>query len=91
VKELCEVLKSCKNLVYLNLKGNKIGTEGAMAVADFLFNNLSLRECKILILVNLAENEINHDGIIALTSVLNWNNGYLKVLNLDAPVYTSIC
>ena len=42
-------------------------------------------------LVNLAENEINHDGIIALTSVLNWNNSYLKVLNLDSPVYTSIC
>lgn len=79
------MLKSCKNLVYLNLKGNKIGTEGAMAVADFLFNNLALRE------LNLAENEINHDGIIALTSVLNWNNGYLKILNLDAPVYTSIC
>ena len=42
-------------------------------------------------LVNLAENEINHDGIIALTSVLNWNNSYLKVLNLDSPIYTSIC
>jgi hypothetical protein len=41
--------------------------------------------------VNLAENEINHDGIIALTSVLNWNNGFLKILNLDAPEYTSIC
>ena len=62
-----------------------------MAVADFLFNNLALRECNFFYLVNLAENEINHDGIIALTSVLNWNNGYLKILNLGAPVYTSIC
>jgi len=41
--------------------------------------------------VNLSENEINHDGIIALTSVLNWNNNFLKVLNLDTPIYTSIC
>lgn len=56
-----------------------------MTVAEFLFNNNSLTE------LNLAENEITHDGIIALTSVLNWNNGVLKILNLDAPVYSSIC
>jgi hypothetical protein len=78
-------------LSYLNISNNKIRTEGAMAIADYLFNNNCLKECKIIIKVNLAENEINHDGIIALTSVLNWNNNYLKVLNLDSPVYTSIC
>ena len=29
-------------------------------------------------------------GIIALTSVLNWNNDTLEVLNIDNPIYTSI-
>jgi len=40
--------------------------------------------------LNLADNEINHDGMIGITSVLNWNNNTLVVLNVDKPVYTSI-
>jgi len=82
---MCETLKGLRILSYFNIAHNKIRTEGAMAIADFLFNNTALHE------LNLAENEINHDGIIALTSVLNWNNGTLKTLNVDAPEYSSIC
>ena len=88
---MCESLKGLRILSYFNIAHNKIRTEGAMAIADFLFNNTALHECIFFYLVNLAENEINHDGIIALTSVLNWNNGTLKTLNVDAPEYSSIC
>ncbi len=55
-----------------------------MNMVEILFNNPALRE------INLGENKINHDGIIALTSVLNWNNDTLEVLNIDNPTYTSI-
>jgi len=55
-----------------------------MNVIEILFNNKNLVE------LNLADNDINHDGIIGITSVLNWNNNTLLVLNVDKPDYTSI-
>ncbi len=45
---MCISLKNHKNLQYLNISNNKIRTEGAMAVADLLFSNNSLRECNKL-------------------------------------------
>lgn len=38
----------------------------------------------------MANNGIDIDGVICVTSVLNWNNNSLKVLNLDNPNYQSI-
>ena len=38
----------------------------------------------------IGNNEINHDGMIGITSVLNWNNNTLLVLNLDNAFYSSI-
>jgi Ran GTPase-activating protein (RanGAP) involved in mRNA processing and transport len=55
-----------------------------MNLAEILFKNKNLYE------LNLGDNEINHDGIIAVTSVLNWNNQTLGILNLDKPYYESI-
>ena len=55
-----------------------------MMIIEMLFQNKSLIE------LNLGNNGINHDGIIGITSVLNWNNSTLQVLNIDDPVYTSI-
>lgn len=40
--------------------------------------------------MNIANNGIDIDGVICVTSVLNWNNNSLKVLNLDNPSYQSI-
>lgn len=55
-----------------------------MLIIEMLFQNKSLVE------LNLANNGINHDGIIGITSVLNWNNNTLQVLNVNDPYYTSI-
>ena len=55
-----------------------------MLIIEMLFQNKSLIE------LNLSNNGIDHDGIIAITSVLNWNNNTLQVLNVSDPVYTSI-
>ena len=63
---------------------NKIKTEGAMLIIEMLFQNKSLVE------LNIGNNEINIDGIIAITSVLNWNNTTLAVLNIDNPSLDSI-
>ena len=40
--------------------------------------------------LNLANNEVSADGMIVVTSVLNWNNATLKVLNVDNPLLQSI-
>jgi len=40
--------------------------------------------------LNIANNNIDIDGVICITSVLNWNNNSLRILNLDNPKYTSI-
>lgn len=66
------------------MQGNKIKTDGAMNIIEILFSNKNLIE------LNLADNEINHDGMIGITSVMNWNNNTLQILNVDKPVYTSI-
>ena len=55
-----------------------------MFIIESLFTNKNLLE------LNLADNEINHDGMIGITSLLNWNNNTLIVLNVDKPFYTSI-
>ena len=55
-----------------------------MLIIEMLFQNKSLIE------LNIGNNEINIDGIIAITSVLNWNNTTLAVLNINNPVLDSI-
>jgi len=55
-----------------------------MYLIEVLFSNKNLLE------LNLADNEINHDGMIGITSILNWSNNTLTILNVDKPVYTSI-
>merc|ERR1712110_69289 len=81
---ISKALQNKQNLEYLNIYLNNIQTDGCMNMVEILFNNPGLRE------LNLGENKINHDGIIALTSVLNWNNDTLEVLNIDNPILTSI-
>ena len=55
-----------------------------MYLIEVLFSNKNLLE------LNLGDNEINHDGMIGITSILNWSNNTLVVLNTDKPTYTSI-
>jgi len=44
-----------------------------------------------LISLNLGNNKIDHDGIIGILSVLNSSNYTLEELNIDNPVYKTIC
>ena len=59
-------------------------TNGAMNIIEILFTNRNLVE------LNLGNNDITHDGMIGITSVLNFKNNTLAVLNIDRPTYTSI-
>ena len=69
----------------LNLNGNKIKTNGAMMVTELLFTNDKLLS------LNLGNNKIDHDGIIGILSVLNSSNYTLEELNIENPVYKTIC
>ena len=82
---LAEALKECTNLQYLNLNGNKIKTNGAMMVTELLFTHDKLLS------LNLGNNKIDHDGIIGILSVLNSSNYTLEELNIENPVYKTIC
>jgi hypothetical protein len=82
---LAEALKECLSLAYLNLNGNKIKTNGAMMVTELLFTHDKLLS------LNLGNNKIDHDGIIGILSVLNSSNYTLEELNLENPVYKTIC
>ena len=78
-------LKECTNLQSLNFNGNKIKTGGAMMVTELLFDHPKLTS------LSLGNNKIDHDGIIGILSVLNSSNYTLKELNIDNPVYKTIC
>jgi Ran GTPase-activating protein (RanGAP) involved in mRNA processing and transport len=82
---LAESLKECTSLQYLNLNGNKIKTNGAMMVTELLFTHDKLLS------LNLGNNKIDHDGIIGILSVLNSSNYTLEELNIENPVYKTIC
>jgi NLR family CARD domain-containing protein 3 len=82
---LAEALKECTNLQYLNLNQNKIKTNGAMMVTELLFTHDKLLS------LNLGNNKIDHDGIIGILSVLNSSNYTLEELNIENPVYKTIC
>lgn len=82
---LAESLKECTNLQYLNLNQNKIKTNGAMMVTELLFTHDKLLS------LNLGNNKIDHDGIIGILSVLNSSNYTLEELNIENPVYKTIC
>jgi Ran GTPase-activating protein (RanGAP) involved in mRNA processing and transport len=82
---LAEALKSCTNLQMLNLNGNKIKTNGTMMVTELLFSHEKMMS------MNLGNNKIEHDGIIGILSVLNSSNYTLEELNIDNPVYRTIC
>lgn len=84
-QSLAEALKYCTNLQYLNLNGNKIKTNGAMMVTELLFTHDKLES------LNLGNNKIDHDGVIGILSVLNSSNQTLVELNIDNPVYKTIC
>ncbi len=82
---LAESLKECTSLQYLNFNLNKIKTNGAMMVTELLFTHDKLLS------LNLGNNKIDHDGIIGILSVLNSSNYTLEELNIDNPVYKTIC
>lgn len=82
---LAESLKECTSLQTLNFNGNKIKTGGAMMVTELLFTHDKLSS------LSLGNNKIDHDGIIGILSVLNSSNYTLKELNIDNPVYKTIC
>lgn len=84
-QSLAEALKECTNLQYLNLNQNKIKTNGAMMVTELLFTHDKL------LTLNLGNNKIDHDGIIGILSVLNSSNYTLEELNIENPVYKTIC
>ena len=44
-----------------------------------------------LVSLSLGNNKIDHDGIIGILSVLNSSNFTLEELNIDNPVYRTIC
>jgi hypothetical protein len=56
-----------------------------MMVTELLFTHDKLLE------LNLGNNKIDHDGIIGILSVLNSSNYTLECLNIDNPVYRTIC
>ena len=64
---------------------NKIKTNGAMMVTELLFTHDKLLS------LNLGNNKIDHDGIIGILSVLNSSNYTLEELNIENPVYKTIC
>ena len=82
---LAEALKECPSLMVLNMNGNKIKTNGAMMVTELLFTHDKLLS------LNLGNNKIDHDGIIGILSVLNSSNYTLQELNIENPVYKTIC
>lgn len=82
---LAEALKNCTNLQMLNLNGNKIKTNGTMMVTELLFSHDKMLS------LNLGNNKIEHDGVIGILSVLNSSNYTLEELNIDNPVYRTIC
>jgi len=82
---LAEALKECVSLQMLNLNSNKIKTNGAMMVTELLFTHDKLLS------LNLGNNKIDHDGVIGILSVLNSSNYTLEELNIDNPVYRTIC
>jgi NLR family CARD domain-containing protein 3 len=82
---LAEALKECTLLQTLNLNLNKIKTNGAMMVTELLFTHDKLLS------LNLGNNKIDHDGVIGILSVLNSSNYTLEELNIDNPVYKTIC
>lgn len=82
---LADALKECVHLQCLNLNWNKIKTNGAMMVTELLFTHDKLLS------LNLGNNKIDHDGIIGILSVLNCSNYTLEELNIDNPVYKTIC
>ena len=82
---LAEALKQCTNLQMLNLNLNKIKTNGVMMVTELLFTHDKLLS------LNLGSNKIDHDGIIGILSVLNSSNFTLEELNIENPVYRTIC
>lgn len=84
-QHLAEALKKCPKLQMLNLNGNKIKTNGAMMITELLFTHDKLLS------MNLGNNKIDHDGIIGILSVLNSSNYTLEELNIDNPVYKTIC
>jgi hypothetical protein len=67
------------------LNQNKIKTNGAMMVTELLFTHDKLLS------LNLGNNKIDHDGIIGILSVLNSSNYTLEELNIENPVYKTIC
>ena len=56
-----------------------------MMVTELLFTHDKLQS------LNLGNNKIDHDGIIGILSVLNQSNYTLEELNIDNPVYKTIC
>lgn len=56
-----------------------------MMVTELLFSHDKMLS------LNLGNNKIEHDGIIGILSVLNSSNYTLEELNIDNPVYRTIC
>ncbi len=56
-----------------------------MMITELLFTHDKLLS------LNLADNRIDHDGVIGILSVLNSSNYTLEELNIDNPVYRTIC
>lgn len=56
-----------------------------MMVTELLFTHDKL------VSLNLGNNKIDHDGVIGILSVLNSSNYTLEELNIDNPVYRTIC
>lgn len=56
-----------------------------MMVTELLFTHDKLLS------LNLGNNKIDHDGIIGILSVLNSSNYTLEELNIENPVYKTIC
>jgi len=65
---LCNYLRHCKYLCYLNLSHSGIANTGAIALAEGLKNHTSLKE------LSLGSNSINFSGLAALVPVMKRNH-----------------
>lgn len=87
---LAKALSFNTNLVHLNLSGNEIGAEGALAIAKSLYSPAASSTAKrekyqsntVLKSLNLSNNLVSDEGANAFANALRYNTS-LTVLNLS--------
>jgi len=70
---MAAAVKRHSSLVYLDLRGNQIGTDGIMALGDAVANNAVLRK------LNLAGNRFGDEGAKALAKMLEQNKALVEL------------